>query len=69
MLQIIGVQSAQMSPIMNHMMKPHSVVLMKALYWIGSSPQTFNQTDLDEPDRDLDLQKLSTELLASRIND
>ena len=52
---------------MNHMMKPHSVVLMKALYWIGSSPQTFDPTDLDEPDRDLDL--LSTELLASRIND
>ena len=54
---------------MNHMLKLHSVVIMKALYWIGSIPQTFNQTDLDEPGRDLDLQKVSTELLASRIND
>ena len=68
-LKTIGVQSAQMSPMMNHMLKLHSVVIMKALYWIGSSPQTFNQTDLDEPGRDLDLQKVSTELLASRINE
>ena len=69
MLKTIGVQSAQMSPMMNHMLKLHSVVIMKALYWIGSIPQTFNLTDLDEPGRDLDLQKVSTELLASRINE
>ena len=67
MLKTLSVQSAQMSPMMNHMMKLHSVVVMKTLYWIGSRPQTFNLTDLDG--RDLDLQKVSTELLASRIND
>ena len=54
---------------MNHMLKLHSVVIMKALHRIGSSPQTFNLTDLDEPGRDLDLEKVSTDLLASRIND
>ena len=41
-LKTIGVQSALTSPMMNHMLKLHSVVIMKALYWIGSSPPTFN---------------------------